>query len=727
MRICQITPGLIEIPPRTWGAVEKIIWAYVQNAQKQGHTSKWLYLDDVHTSDEWDVVHIHVANLALEAKEKGLNYIFSMHDHHTFAFGKDSHIYKQNLAAIDGSVMSFVPCRFLIPYFNNHPKLHYLEHGVDVDFFKPKIEISDIKKPKLLCLANNGLIGNQGFDRKGFSYAIQAAKILGLEITVVGPTNNRNFFDMYKTEYNNLTILYDVPIEELVSVYQNHDIFIHPSILEAGHPNLTLLEAMACGLPVVGTYEPYGHLNGMYRVERDVNQIVRGIQHITSNYNVYRSKAIETANIYSFENITNKLLKFYNMTIKTKTILPSTKNMEENLLRIYRETTKNNSTPIIIEKQNTFTVNFINGAKISISNDVESSYLVEFIDKSNGSSIYETVIKNNNWAETSVKYYIDWKINVVCLKTNKIVYTHELNLEKNRVYIALESSAIGDTLAWFPMVEEFRKKYKCNLTVSTFHNSFFEKHYPEIQFVKPGDVVHDLYAMYRVGWYYNENNTVNNSLNPTDFKIKPLQHTACDILGLPPMAVKPKVRVVNKEPQILGDYVCIAPHASSHAKYWNYPNGWQVVIDHLNSKGIKVVMLTQEKNGDPIHDAKIGGTLRNVIDKTGNGSLNERITDIVNSKFLIGVGSGLSWLSWALNKPTVLISGFSYPYTEFDCVRIFPKENVCTGCFNNLKLDAGDWNWCPIHKDTTRMFECTKTITPEMVISEIDKLLGEIK
>jgi autotransporter strand-loop-strand O-heptosyltransferase len=90
----------------------------------------------------------------------------------------------------------------------------------------------------------------------------------------------------------------------------------------------------------------------------------------------------------------------------------------------------------------------------------------------------------------------------------------------------------------------------------------------------------------------------------------------------------------------------------------------------------------------------------------------------------IGIGSGLSWLSWGLGVKTVLISGFSYDWAEMrDCIRISPPKGKCEGCFNRLRLDAGDWNWCPDHKGTQRQFECTKSITSEMVIKELEKVL----
>jgi autotransporter strand-loop-strand O-heptosyltransferase len=96
----------------------------------------------------------------------------------------------------------------------------------------------------------------------------------------------------------------------------------------------------------------------------------------------------------------------------------------------------------------------------------------------------------------------------------------------------------------------------------------------------------------------------------------------------------------------------------------------------------------------------------------------------MNAQAFIGIGSGLSWLAWALNTPVVMISGFSEAYSEFeDCERITSPQNKCSGCFNRLRLDGGDWEWCPDHKDSDRMYECTKSITPNIVIDAINRQL----
>jgi len=375
------------------------------------------------------------------------------------------------------------------------------------------------------------------------------------------------------------------------------------------------------------------------------------------------------------------------------------------------------------DAKNTFNVNFVNGAFLEVLGPAEEEYNVKFINIKTNRVIHQSTIKNNMWTRTNIKYCINWKIEVY--SNNSLVFEYKWNPEGKRVYIHLDSGALGDTLAWFPYVEEFRKTFKCSVICSTFHNDWFEGNYPELEFVKPGTEVKDIYAMYNIGWFYDGKNVVFDKI-PIDFKKYPLQQTASEILGLKYSEVKPKVNSLKKKTNVKGDYVVIAPHASAHAKYWNYPNGWQTVIDYLNKQGYKVVILTQESLGDEWHDSKLGGTLTGVVNKTGDFPLQDRMVDIRDAKAFIGVGSGLSWLSWALNTPTVMISGFSYPYTEFqDCERVYPQDpKTCRGCFNRKWLDPGDWEWCPDHKDTPRQFECTKTITPDQVIASINKLLN---
>ena len=377
-----------------------------------------------------------------------------------------------------------------------------------------------------------------------------------------------------------------------------------------------------------------------------------------------------------------------------------------------------------------YNIHFIGGAFCEIRGAEDTNFRIEFIDKKTNEFLHYHDITNNMWTRTNTKYFIDYLIKIKNRDTGEVIHECEYDAKGKRVMICFDSKAIGDTLAWFPYVEEFRKKHECEVVISTFHNEWFKENYPDLEFIEPGDTAYNLYARYDIGWYYNEpdyaeNNTIDFSKTPTDFRKNPLGKTCSDILGLDFKEIKPKLTFKNTGSTIEGDYVVIAPHGSAHAKYWNRKGGWQDVIDHLNNNGYKVVMITQEPLGDEWHDSKLGGTLKGVIDKTGDAPLSERANDMMNAKAFIGIGSGLSWLAWGLGTPVVMISGFSEPYSEFeDCERVFTPEGNCNGCFNRVRLNAGDWEWCPDHKDTDRHYECTKSISSSTVISAVNKQLG---
>ena len=52
MRIAQINPGHMNIPPDSWGAVEKIIWYYKLELEKLGHEVSIKYINEINQNDE---------------------------------------------------------------------------------------------------------------------------------------------------------------------------------------------------------------------------------------------------------------------------------------------------------------------------------------------------------------------------------------------------------------------------------------------------------------------------------------------------------------------------------------------------------------------------------------------------------------------------------------------------------------------------------------------------
>ena len=312
MKICHVDPACgLSIPPRDWGAIEKIIWEFEENQRFLGYESTHKMAGLIQPG-EFDIVHCHVANLALSLKERGIPYIFQLHDHHAYHYGKDSHVYKENLAAIEGSLISLMPANFLVDYFD-HPKCIYFSHGVNVDEFYPIKNKPKPTNPKLLMVANNGLAGQPTFDRKGFTYGLGLAMLNNLEITIAGPSHNKNFFNghLWMLNYPKLNLVFDTPNSKLLELYHNHDIFVHPTMLEAGHPNLTMVEAMSAGLPVIADWEIEVDLHGCWRAPRDIFEMDRGLKDILNNWDRYRTNCFNTSNKLSWLNRTKELINIY--------------------------------------------------------------------------------------------------------------------------------------------------------------------------------------------------------------------------------------------------------------------------------------------------------------------------------------------------------------------------------------------------------------------------------
>ncbi len=352
--------------------------------------------------------------------------------------------------------------------------------------------------------------------------------------------------------------------------------------------------------------------------------------------------------------------------------------------------------------------NFIDGPFIEINDDTDCGYVVDFVDKKTGEEIYTTKIRNNWWSRCDRKRFVDWRFKITSEYNH--VYNYDLTLENQNVLISFESKSLGDNLAWIPYVEEFRKKHKCVVYCSTFFNDLFSSEYPDIKFVTPGVVVNNLMALYRLGIFYKDDK-FDPSYHIEDPKKIPLMKIASDILGLEYIEQKPKLPVlgVRKEKR-----VCIAIHSTAQCKYWNNPFGWQEVVNFLKGLGYEVRLLSMEEDG------YMGNKNPQGVTQQPKGSVKELIKVLQESELFIGVSSGLSWLAWAAGVETVLISGFTNIHLEpTQGIHRIINKNVCHGCWHTHKFDAGDWNWCPLHKDTVRQFECSKTITSEQVINTI--------
>ena len=314
-------------------------------------------------------------------------------------------------------------------------------------------------------------------------------------------------------------------------------------------------------------------------------------------------------------------------------------------------------------------------------------------------------------------YFIRWHVEVF-LDDEKI-FSHILNLEGQPVAIMCKFEALGDTISFLSYFREFKKIHHCNLSIC-LPDSFCElvsKLYPDIPIIDEIDF--KTYATYYLAMLFSHL-----PLHPVDARQMSMLQVGGMLLGinyLPPKAkFKPTAPPVTDEP-----YVCIAVQSTANRKCWLWPGGWDIVIDYLKSLGYRVFCIDKEEEM-----TSDGVTIRRpdgAEDFTGNRPLVERANMLSHAEFFIGLGSGLSWLAYAVDCPVVMICGFSQDWHEFYTPYRVANRKVCNGCFNDVRVNFLDPKPCPYHRNTPRELECQKKISPRMVINAIERLIVDKK
>jgi FkbM family methyltransferase len=312
--ICHVPLGQITIPPKSWGATERIIWAYKQEFEKRGYFVDMQYPMDIHR--EYDIVQAYVANQALMLKARGIPYYLTLIDHQVYNNGKDSKTFQDTLEAMKHSILTFIAAPFLIDYFAEiEDKIRPISFGVDTDFFQP----AQAKPPLSLLCVGNTLMWDKGelIDRKGFTHAVEAANKLKVPITIAGPENNNaEFVKQLKEKDLKFMYVYDPSDEDLRYLYQTHSMLVHPSLLEGAHPPLVVMEAWACGLPVISTCAGEGSIDSKLDLtDVSADAIIEAVNYVAHNHDKLCLAARKTVmDKFTWVASANKIEKYYKET-----------------------------------------------------------------------------------------------------------------------------------------------------------------------------------------------------------------------------------------------------------------------------------------------------------------------------------------------------------------------------------------------------------------------------
>jgi autotransporter strand-loop-strand O-heptosyltransferase len=358
------------------------------------------------------------------------------------------------------------------------------------------------------------------------------------------------------------------------------------------------------------------------------------------------------------------------------------------------------------------------GARVVIPEG--KNWRVRLRDLDTGNVLFESG-PGGAYINSSKRYFL--RISIEVLDGDKRVFLHDYDAAEEKVLIKFPVGTLGDVIGWFPYAVKFQKLHNCQLTcaMSPLLIPLFRDAYPDIVFVTHEEVKpEEFYASYCIGLFFDDDERI---WQPCDFRLVGLHRTAGYILGVDPTEEAPKLGSKDEGPPIDDPYVCIAVQSTTQAKYWNNPGGWREVIEHLKSRGLRVVCIDQAP-------ARGLGLVWNHIphgveDETGDRPLIERVRWLRHAKAFIGLSSGLSWLAWASGTPVVMISGFTHPTNEFTTPHRVINYHACNSCWNDVRhrFDHTDFLWCPRHANTPRQFECTRLITSTHVITTLNHIL----
>lgn len=356
------------------------------------------------------------------------------------------------------------------------------------------------------------------------------------------------------------------------------------------------------------------------------------------------------------------------------------------------------------------------GARVTVP---EGNWRVKLIDRDMFVTLYDSPASGAMITSTK-KYFVNFRLEIY--KDDKLILEHNYDASNKKVLIKFPEGALGDNLAWFPYAQAFKYKHNCEVycAIGKELAEIFKPAYPDLHFVDVNERPEGIYATYYMGIFFPCDDRVH---QPVDFRVVGLQKNIPYILGLKPDEIRPVILPKNKERKIKEPYVCIAAQSTTQAKYWNNPTGWMNVVKHLKDKGYRVLCIDREASHG--YGSRWNTIPYGAEDFTGAIPLQERVDLLYHADFFVGLSSGLAWLAWGVDKPIVMISGFTLPHNEFYTPYRAINYHVCNGCWSDSSIEFvhSEFDWCPRLKNTDRQFECSRFITADYVNSIIDQLM----
>jgi len=285
--------------------------------------------------ERFDVVHLHeplMPTLPLtvlrfsEAVNVGT---FHAHRDWSLAYLYARRLLKQWFRRLDGKIAVSRPAmEFVSQYFPGY--YNVIPNGIDLEHFNPEVEAL----PQYADGKLNILFVGRFEKRKGLRYLVRAyarlkAVLPQARLIIVGPDGGlRQGYEKLigRADLQDVAFAGYVSYEELPRYYRSAHVFCSPATGQESQ-GIVLLEAMACGTPVVvsniegfATVVTHGE-EGLLTPPKDDELLALALMHVLSGDDLRHAlaqRALATAQHYGWKRIAQRVLSYYERLLEAK-------------------------------------------------------------------------------------------------------------------------------------------------------------------------------------------------------------------------------------------------------------------------------------------------------------------------------------------------------------------------------------------------------------------------
>ncbi|HXQ79251.1 MAG TPA: glycosyltransferase family 4 protein [Thermoplasmata archaeon] len=264
MRVLLIGGGVQPIPPTGYGAVERILDDLRKALVAAGHEADvvnqvrhrrmrdeypfaW-QLPRLLKGRRYDVLHAHTPVVANRLACSGFPFVYTSHSRHWYYRDRLSHRWgywlERRAVRRASAVIALTPTleRTMIGAVAPPlPPITVIPFGVDSERFRP-----DWTRRSGREVLGVGVV----LPFKRWEIAARALRGLGVRLRIAGPMPSPEYAARVRAAGDRVEMLGEVSEEELVRLYAESDLLLHPSAVEV--LSAAVLEGLAAGLPVVG-------------------------------------------------------------------------------------------------------------------------------------------------------------------------------------------------------------------------------------------------------------------------------------------------------------------------------------------------------------------------------------------------------------------------------------------------------------------------------------------